>query len=302
MDNNNIVINVQKYNIKFKNFNIIDINFKVYRGTIHALVGQSGSGKSVLLKSIIGAIPSSNYSGIITINNYKAGSAKSKSSLGFSLNLENFPQDLTAYIFLKKLGQATSIKYESLEHNIKKYLTMFNLWEHRNKKLNSFSSGMKNRIMIIQALIHNPDLIILDEPGANLDSESRKYFNDILETLKSEGKTILLTTHMINEIKDIVDSCTIMQLGKLLYDGSVTNFLIDKIWILVTSNVAMTIEILKKYNYKFKFDENNSELLVLLESEASINNLNFILFKNKIFIQTLYKKDFDLAHLKSFLT
>lgn len=298
---NNVVINVQNYNIKFKKFNITDINFKVYKGTIHALVGQSGSGKSVLLKSIIGAIPSSNYNGTITINNYKAGSAKSKSSLGFSLNLENFPQDLTAYIFLKKLGQATNITNESLEENIEKYLTMFKLWEHRDKKLNSFSSGMKNRIMIIQALIHNPDLIILDEPGANLDSESRKYFNNVLEKLKSEGKTILLTTHMINEIKDIIDSCTIMQLGKLLYNGSVTSFYIDKIWILVTSNIAITIEILKKYNYKFKFCEENDELLVLLESEQNINNLNFILFKNKIFIHSLYKKEIDLAHIKSFL-
>lgn len=298
---NNIMINVQNYNIKLKNFIINDINFKVYKGTIHALVGQSGSGKSVLLKSIIGAIPDNSYNGIITINNYKAGTAKSKSSLGFSLNLENFPQDLTAYVFLKILGRTTVISDEILEQNIKKYLVMFNLWKHRHKKLNSFSSGMKNRIMIIQALINNPDLIILDEPGANLDSESRKYFNNVLKDLKTQGKTILLTTHMINEVKDIIDNCTIMELGKLLYDGSITNFYVNKIWVLVTNNIVMTMKLLKTYNYKFKFYQENNELLVILENKASINNLNLILFNNKIFIQTLYKKEVDLLYIKSLL-
>lgn len=298
--NNNIIINVEDYSIKLKNFNISNISFKVIKGTIHALVGQSGSGKSILLKSIIGAISDNNYNGIITINNYKAGSAKSKSSLGFSLNLENFPQDLTAYIFLKILGRATVISDEILNQNIKKYLIMFNLWEHRNKKLNSFSSGMKNRIMIIHALVNDPDLIILDEPGANLDSESRKQFNNILKDLKSKGKTILLTTHMINEVKDIIDNFTIMELGKLLYDGSIRTFNINKVWILITSNILITIKLLKKYNYKFKFYEKNNELLVILENKEVIDNLNFILFNNKIFIQTLCKKEIDLSYIKLF--
>lgn len=298
---NNIMINVQDYSIKLKNFNINNISFKVYKGTIHALVGQSGSGKSVLLRSIIGAISANNYNGIITINNYKAGSAKAKSSLGFSLNLENFPHDLTAFIFLKILGRATIISDEILNQNIKKYLIIFNLWKHRNKKLNSFSSGMKNRIMIIHALINNPDLIILDEPGANLDSESRKQFNTILKDLKSQGKTILLTTHMINEVKDIIDNFTIMELGKLLYDGSIKTFDIDKVWILITSNILITIKLLKEYNYRFKFYEQNNELLVILENKEVINNLNFILLNNKIFIQTLYKKEVDLSYIKLFL-
>ncbi|WP_342277203.1 ABC transporter ATP-binding protein [Spiroplasma endosymbiont of Nebria brevicollis] len=240
-----VMISVKNYNINFKRFKIPKADFIVYKGTIHALVGQSGSGKSVLLKSIIGAFPSTCYQGEITVNGHIAGSAKSKLGMGYALNLENFPQGLSAYNFLKYLGKTTGINSEDLVVNLEKLLKSFNLWEHRHKKLNSYSSGMKNRIMLIQALVHDPQLIILDEPGANLDSESRKYFTNVLKQLKAEGKTIFLTTHMINEVKDIVDNCTIIDLGNLIYSGPVTKFDVGKIFILNTNNNNATIELLK---------------------------------------------------------
>lgn len=302
MDNTkDIMISVRNYNKKFKKFTINNINFTVFKGTIHALVGQSGSGKSVLLKSIIGAMPSSRYKGTITINDYKAGSAKSKLSLGYSLNLENFPQGLTAYNFLKYLGQATTITDSALEINLEKLLKNFNLWEHRNKTLNSFSSGMKNRIMLIQALAHDPELIILDEPGANLDSESRRYFTNVLTKLKAEGKTIFLTTHMINEVKDIIDNCTIIDLGQLLYSGPVAKFDVGKIFILTTSDLLSTINILSKYQYQYTYFKDSNEILIRLDTQAKIDNLNNILNKYKISIQNLYEKELDLSHLKKFL-
>lgn len=98
-----IMISVKNYNIKFKRFKIPQADFTVYKGTIHALIEQYGSGKSVLLKSIIGAFPSNCYKGEITINGHIAGSAQSKLGMGYSLNLENFPQGLSAYNFLKYL-------------------------------------------------------------------------------------------------------------------------------------------------------------------------------------------------------
>ncbi len=296
-----IMISVRNYNKKFKKFTITNINFTVFKGTIHALVGQSGSGKSVLLKSIIGAMPSSRYQGIITVNDYKAGSAKAKLSLGYSLNLENFPQGLTAYNFLKYLGQATTITDSELEINLEKLLKNFNLWKHRNKTLNSFSSGMKNRIMLIQALAHDPELIILDEPGANLDSESRKYFTNVLINLKAAGKTIFLTTHMINEVKTIIDDCTIIDLGKLLYSGPVAKFDVGKIFILTTNDLLATINILTKYQYQFKYFKDLNEILIRLDTQDKIDNLNYILNKYKISIQNLYEKELDLSYLKNFL-
>lgn len=296
-----IMISVRNYNKKFKKFTIKNINFTVFKGTIHALVGQSGSGKSVLLKSIIGAMPSIRYNGTIEINNYKAGSAQSKLSLGYSLNLENFPQGLTAFNFLKYLGQTTTIDDTLLETRLQKLLKNFNLWEHRHKVLNSFSSGMKNRIMLIQALVHDPELVILDEPGANLDSESRKYFTNVLKNLKAEGKTIFLTTHMINEVKGIIDDCTIIDLGKMLYSGPVTKFDVGKIFILTTNDMSLTANILIKYHYQFKYFKDLNEILIRLDNQAKVDNLNLILHKYKISIENLYEQELDLSYLKNFL-
>lgn len=296
-----IMIIVENYHKKFKKFKINNINFMVFKGSIHALVGQSGSGKSVLLKSIIGAIPSSTYQGTIKVNNFKAGSAASKLSLGYSLNLETFPANLTAYNFLKFLGETTTITNQNLKIRLEQLLKSFNLWEHRHKNLNDFSSGMKNRIMLIQALVHNPDLIILDEPGANLDSESRKYFTNMLKTLKAQGKTIFLTTHLINEVKDIIDDCTIIDLGQLIYSGAVSKFNVGKIFILMTNNQLLAGQILTKYQYQFKYYEETNEILIRLDNNANIDNLNLLLIKHKITIQRLYEKELDLSFLKQFL-
>lgn len=104
------------------------------------------------------------------------------------MNIENFPQGLSAYNFLKFLGKTTIISESKLLVNLERLLKNFGLWESRNKSLNSFSSGMKNRIMLIIALAHDPNLVILNEPGANLDSESRKFFTSVLQDLKKKEK------------------------------------------------------------------------------------------------------------------
>ncbi|BDT05131.1 ABC transporter ATP-binding protein [Spiroplasma ixodetis] len=299
-DKNKILINVQNYSKKFKKFHMNNISFTVFEGTIHALVGRSGSGKSVLLKSIIGAIPKSNYEGLITINGYKAGTTFSKNSLGYSLNIENFPQGLSAYNFLKFLGKTTIISESKLLVNLERLLKNFGLWESRNKSLNSFSSGMKNRIMLIIALAHDPNLVILNEPGANLDSESRKFFTSVLQDLKKEGKTILLTTHMIDETKDIIDNCTIIEHGKLIYTGPIDKFGVGKIFVLKTSNNLVASSLLSLYNFQFKYNKDTDSILIKLIDKNYISQLNFILSEKKIVIYDLHEKELDLFFINSF--
>lgn len=155
--------------------------------------------------------------------------------------------------------------------------------------------------MLIQALVHNPELVILDEPGANLDSESRKYFINVLKELKAEGKTIFLTTHMINEVSNIIDDCTVIDSGKMVYSGPITKFDVGKIFILTTNNIPLTVSVLTKYRYQFKYFQDLNEILIRLDTEMKINNLNLILNNHKISIKTLYEKELDLSYLKNFL-
>lgn len=105
---------------------------------------------------------------------------------------------------------------------------------------------------------------------------------------------------MINEVKAIIDDCTIIDLGKLLYSGPIAKFDVGKIFILTTNDLLATINILTKYQYQFKNFKDLNEILIRLDTQAKIDNLNYILNKYKISIQNLYEKELDLLYLKNF--
>ncbi|WHQ36450.1 ABC transporter ATP-binding protein [Spiroplasma sp. SV19] len=291
-----VTIEVKNYQQKFKNFSLKNVNFKVNSGTLHALIGESGSGKSVIIKSIIGALP--NYKGKILIDNYKATRSKAKLKLGFSTNLEEFPSELTAYKFLNLLGDLSSIPKSYLQYNIKNLMLYFGLWEHRHKKLKSYSSGMKNRIMIIHSMINNPAIMIFDEPGANLDYKNRVRFYQFLMLQKQLGKTIFLTTHMIDELEAIIDDCTIISDGQMLYSGSYDLFRQHSDYRIRVSNNELLIKYFQTNNISFIYNAESEEFIATMEYNMNMNDFFLYTLQNKLLVIYLKEIKNDLAQLK----
>ncbi len=212
------VINLTKIFSK-TNRGIQDINISVSCGDFHAFIGENGAGKTTTIKSIIGAYP--NYSGQILIYSKDIKDASAKSIIGYVPENAIFPKELSVYQYLYNFSILSNIPKKQADTKIKQFLKLFNIEDLINDKPYNFSSGQKKKVLLIQALLHDPKLLILDEPAANLDPTARYELFSLLKNLnENEGITILISSHVLSEIDKYVNSVTLIHNGHIVYSGS----------------------------------------------------------------------------------
>ncbi|MCA8841909.1 ABC transporter ATP-binding protein [Mycoplasmopsis bovis] len=212
------VINLTKIFSK-TNRGIQDINISVNSGDFHAFIGENGAGKTTTIKSIIGAYP--NYSGQILIYGKDIKDASAKSIIGYVPENAIFSKELSVYQYLYNFSILSNIPKKQADTKIKQFLKLFNIEDLINDKPYNFSSGQKKKVLLIQALLHDPKLLILDEPAANLDPTARYELFSLLKNLnENEGITILISSHVLSEIDKYVNSVTLIHNGHIVYSGS----------------------------------------------------------------------------------
>ncbi|MEN6570630.1 MAG: ABC transporter ATP-binding protein [Anaerolineaceae bacterium] len=208
------MIEVQNLTKKFGETTAVDaISFSVAEGEVFGLLGPNGAGKTTTIRMLCCLI--SKTSGEAQIAGYQVGSGADSLAIRILIGLvpDNIGlyEELSAYENLDYYGKLyecpEDIRKESIEH----YLTMMELWEKRDQPISDFSKGMKQKVAIARALIHDPKLLVFDEPTANLDPESARVVKDIIMQLKSEGKTIFLNTHNLSEAQRICDRIGILK-------------------------------------------------------------------------------------------
>jgi ABC-2 type transport system ATP-binding protein len=206
------VIKVENVSKKYKDNIVLDnVSFKVEEGQIFGIVGKNGKGKSTLLKIISGIII--NYDGNVLINCKNIKNEIDKKTLGVFPDVTNFYNELSAIDNVKYLSNIQGINVK--EEKIMDMFKSVDLIKYENKKVNAFSTGMKKKLGIVQALINDPKIIILDEPTSGVDIISTKQINEKILDLKKENKTILITSHNIEQIIDICDVIGVLDFGKL---------------------------------------------------------------------------------------
>ncbi|TPE57571.1 ABC transporter ATP-binding protein [[Mycoplasma] falconis] len=216
MDNILEIKNLTKQ-YKKTNAGVKNISFVVPKGNFHAFIGENGAGKTTTIKSIIGSY--FNLKGDILINGVNTKNAEAKKIIGYVPENAIFPSELTTYDYLKSLALLSGINKEKIDLKIDNMLNKFGIIDLKYKQPQSFSSGQKKKVLLIQALIANPQLIILDEPAANLDPTARYELFYTLKQLKNEGKTIFISSHILSEIDRYTDSLTLIHKGEILYSG-----------------------------------------------------------------------------------
>jgi ABC-2 type transport system ATP-binding protein len=192
---------------------IEDISLDIGKGRILGLLGPNGAGKTTLIKTIMGLINAKK--GKVLIFD-KPISSSIKKRIGYMPEIANFYWFLTPKETLKMLGALSGVSRKGLLGRIKRVLEITGLSEEDNKLIKNFSKGMSERLNMAQAILHDPELLILDEPFSGLDPLGRIHMRNILSELKKEGKTILLSSHELSEAELISDDICIMKKGALL--------------------------------------------------------------------------------------
>jgi ABC-2 type transport system ATP-binding protein len=207
---------------KFGEFNAVDeLSFHVEEGEVFGFLGPNGAGKTTTMRMLSCLI--SKTSGEARIADYdisnKAESLKIRKIIGLLPENVGLYDDLSAYKnldFYAKLYECTETqRKENIEH----FLKMLGIWDKRDIMVGTFSKGMKQKLAIARALIHEPEILFLDEPTVNLDPESSKMVRDFILELKKEKKTIFLNTHNLDEAQRICDKIGIMN-TKLMATGT----------------------------------------------------------------------------------
>jgi ABC-2 type transport system ATP-binding protein len=201
-----------------------DLNLTIHRGEVFGLLGPNGSGKSTTIKLLLGLIFATR--GSATVLGHPAGSTEINERLGF------LPEESYLYRFLNGeetlnfYGRLFKIPRRELKRRVPALLDTVGLdVKSRKRKLREYSKGMARRIGLAQALINNPDLILLDEPTTGLDPIGTREMKDLILSLKAQGKTVLLCSHLLADVQDVCDRITILFRGRMQTIGQVRDLL-----------------------------------------------------------------------------
>lgn len=211
------IIRVAKITKKYKNGRgIEDISLSMNQGEIHVLLGANGAGKSTLMRVISGLITTD--SGEIRYFDKETDTTDLKRRLyagGFLIEQPEPYGYLTAFDNLMQKGRYYPDGMESAE----RALHLTGLFKHRNEKAKTFSTGMKQRLGLAMAFTGSPKFLVLDEPSNGMDIEGRADLHQLLERLKKDGISILLSTHLVHEAEQIADRISVIHEGSLLESG-----------------------------------------------------------------------------------
>jgi ABC-2 type transport system ATP-binding protein len=191
----------------------------VRRGEIYGFLGPNGSGKTTTLKILMGLMRAT--SGTTEVLGKPAGDVQVRRQIGFLPESPYFYDYLTAEEFLSFYGRLAALGRAALGPRVTHLLELVGLTEARTRQLRKFSKGMLQRVGLAQALIHDPELVILDEPMSGLDPIGRKQVRDLILSLRDQGKTVFFSTHIIPDVEMICDRVGIVVKGKLLATGRV---------------------------------------------------------------------------------
>lgn len=193
------------------------INISVDAGQIFGLIGPSGSGKTTLVKIIVGMDQPSN--GQVQVLNTQVPNLSLLKQIGYMAQADALYNDLTGRENLAFFASLYKLKKDVLKERIAYAANLVELTPHLSKKVQNYSGGMKRRLSLAVALIHDPQVLILDEPTVGIDPELRKSIWAEISRLKDAGKTILITTHVMDEAERC-DQLAMLRDGKIISNGS----------------------------------------------------------------------------------
>ncbi|APZ47539.1 ABC transporter ATP-binding protein [Polaribacter reichenbachii] len=260
-----------------------NLSFDIQKGNVYGILGPNGSGKSTTLGIILNVV--NRTSGEFSWFDGKLSTHEALKKVGAIIERPNFYPYMTA---TQNLALICKIKGISTE-KINEKLTTVNLFERRDSKFKTFSLGMKQRLAIASALLNDPEILILDEPTNGLDPQGIHEIREIIKKIAANGTTILLASHLLDEVEKVCSHVVVIRKGVKLYAGRVDE--------MTASNGLLELKVEAKEEQLIEFLENHESILkVSKDHETIIATLSKNLSASEI-NKDLFNKGFVLSHL-----
>lgn len=207
---------------KYGKFKALDsLNLKIEQGTVFGFVGQNGAGKSTTFSILATLLAPTSGTAYVNGYNIQKDTRMVRKQIGYMPDFFGVYDQLKAEEYLHFYGASYGIPFVERQKLIPQLLELVNLSHKKDSYVDLLSRGMKQRLCLARSLIHDPEVLILDEPASGLDPRARVEMREILKELKRMGKTILISSHILPELAEMCDSIGIIEHGKLIAEGSV---------------------------------------------------------------------------------
>ena len=281
-----ILLELDSLSKNFGKIKAVDsLSMRIEKGKVYGLLGPNGSGKSTTLGMVLNTVnPSSGsykwYEGHIPFK-------QARKKIGAIIERPNFYPYLSA---IKNLELVCMIK-EYPTDGLEEVLKYVDLWDRRNSKFKTFSLGMKQRLALASSLINKPEMLILDEPTNGLDPEGIHKVRDLIKKIASRGTTILLASHLLDEVEKVCTDVVILKKGVKYYEGSVSDLSKNHGYIeLISEDVELLIQLFESHKDISKTEILEGKLILYLKNELSVKEISKQLADKSIYVTHLVKK------------
>ncbi|MFT5146422.1 MAG: ABC-2 type transport system ATP-binding protein [Polaribacter sp.] len=263
-----------------------NLSFDIKKGNIYGILGPNGSGKSTTLGIILNVVNKS--SGNFSWFNGTLSTHEALKKVGAIIERPNFYPYMTAVQNLKLICKIKEISSEIIDEKLK----TVNLYERKNSKFSTFSLGMKQRLAIASALLNDPEILILDEPTNGLDPQGIHEIRQIITEIASKGTTILLASHLLDEVEKICSHVIVIRNGIKLYSGSVDEMTASKgfLELKTEKDEEKLLATLELHPSVQKVVKNQEIIIATLKDDTSATEMNTFLFGKGLFLSHLVKR------------
>ena len=266
-----------------------NVSLEIQKGNVYGILGPNGSGKSTTLGIVLNVVNKT--SGEYSWFDGKVETHEALKKVGAIIERPNFYPYMTAKQNLELVCKIKNIDYSKVQEK----LALVGLVEREDSKFSTFSLGMKQRMAIASALLNDPEILILDEPTNGLDPQGIHQIRDIIRLIASQGTTILLASHLLDEVEKVCSHVLVLQKGKILYSGTVDGMTANEGYFELQSDDNETLKtVLSSHPSIEKVVFEEGKVLVYLKSPLEASALNRYLFEKNIFLNHLVKRKTSL--------
>lgn len=294
---------------KYGKFTAVDhMTLRVPEGSLFGFVGPNGAGKTTTIRIICGLLPATG--GKITIDGIESapGNKLIKEKIGYVPDFFGVYENLKVKEYMDFFGSMYGMNSKDVTKISNDLLELVNLSEKKEVYVDTLSRGMKQRLCVARALIHNPKILILDEPSSGLDPRARIEMKELLKNLHSMGKTIIISSHILSELSEMCDSIGIMSKGSLVASGKIEDIIRDtsqktSITMKISSDITQAVALLKEQSGLTVDSIKENEISFTYDaSDEKVGMLLSYLVQNHIFITDFHRETGNLESLFMKLT